>query len=197
MLQKQLCEKSFRTEWDDLGCFFLFDVPVLFPPLDAWIQAGRTSTGTQIWNENNVGGIAQVNNAFGKALAAGDFNDDGRRDLAIGIPNEPINGLKLAGRVVVIFGSSSGLSTSRHVLQIPRQGSIQAGALFGNSLSAWDFGLDLESVFPLAIYPTTDLAIGSPGYAVSGILNSGAITVFYGSHGHNGLLQPSNPQLIT
>jgi hypothetical protein len=27
-----LQEKSFGTVWDDLGCFRLFDVPVLFPP---------------------------------------------------------------------------------------------------------------------------------------------------------------------
>jgi hypothetical protein len=27
----ELREKGFRTNWDDLGCFSLADVPVLFP----------------------------------------------------------------------------------------------------------------------------------------------------------------------
>src|ERR1041385_4547442 len=41
MLRKQLCEKSFGTVWDDLAYFCFFDVPVLFPPSELWIQAGR------------------------------------------------------------------------------------------------------------------------------------------------------------
>ena len=33
MPQKELCRATIRTDWDGLGCFFLFDVPVLFPYL--------------------------------------------------------------------------------------------------------------------------------------------------------------------
>lgn len=40
-----------------------------------------------------------MDNAFGKVLAASDFQRDGRSDLAISIPNEPVNGLKEAGQV--------------------------------------------------------------------------------------------------
>ena len=30
-MEKELCKRSFRTDWDDLACFRLPDVPVLFP----------------------------------------------------------------------------------------------------------------------------------------------------------------------
>ena len=41
-------------------------------------------------------------------LAAGDFNNDGRDDLAIGSPGEDIGNLADAGAVSVIYGTGPG-----------------------------------------------------------------------------------------
>src|SRR2546430_9808773 len=47
---------------------------------------------------------------FGAALAAGDFNADGKKDLAISLPGGSVGGVPGAGAVVVIYGSSTTLT---------------------------------------------------------------------------------------
>src|SRR5439155_3726802 len=49
---------------------------------------GLISTGNQFWSQDSTGiaDAAEGGDAFGLALAAGDFNDDGFDDLAIGVP---------------------------------------------------------------------------------------------------------------
>jgi hypothetical protein len=59
---------------------------------------------------------AEEGEKFGKALAAGDFNADGRADLAIGVPQEDLLGtggvaLVNSGVVNVLYGAPSGIST--------------------------------------------------------------------------------------
>src|SRR5262245_23710968 len=46
----------------------------------------------QFWSQNSTGvpGISEAGDAFGAALAAGDFNADGYSDLAIGIPGDDV-----------------------------------------------------------------------------------------------------------
>lgn len=164
---------------------------------------GLNSAGSQIWNEGTVGGGVQINNAFGSALAAGDFNDDGKADLAIGIPNESHSGYINAGQVDIIYGSSSGLSTASHAAQFIHQGngvggSPTSGGHYGRSLSAWNFGRN-EVFFTLGgliIHATADLAVAAPNATESGVANAGAVNVLYGSHGSNGLTTSDN-QLFT
>jgi len=64
----------------------------------------------QIWSQDSSGiiGTAGLDDNFGSSLTAGDFNNDGFDDLAIGVPGEDVNANN-AGAVNVIYGSSSAL----------------------------------------------------------------------------------------
>ena len=71
---------------------------------------GLTTIGQQIWHQQ-VAGVPDVQESgeqLGRALAVGDFNDDGRPDLAIGIPYEPLGGYS-QGAVIVLYAQRPGL----------------------------------------------------------------------------------------
>jgi hypothetical protein len=108
----------------------------------------------------------------------GDFNGDGKDDLAIGVPFEDIGSSQDAGAVHVIYGSVTGLSaTSPKTDQFWNQDTVdiddvaERGDSFGRSLSAGDFNGD----------GIDDLAIGVPGENKGNIADSGAVQVLYGS----------------
>lgn len=100
--------------------------------------------------------------AFGSALAAGDFNGDGFEDLAVGAPGEDGN----TGRVFIYLGSIFGLYAERTIDQ-QELDQDEAGDRFGSSLAAFD--LDRDQL--------TDLVIGAPGEDN----NTGAVYVFRGT----------------
>lgn len=104
-----------------------------------------------------------------------DFNGDGIDDLVVGVPGEDIGATTNAGAVNVIYGSESGLADG------PRQQLTQAlaepGDGFGTAVATGDFNGDI----------LTDLAVGVPGENLGGIVDAGAVEVFYGSGGVIGL----------
>jgi len=132
---------------------------------------GLTSAGNQRWRQGDDGidGSSEDGDLYGRTLAAGDFNDDGFHDLAIGIPGE--NGS--TGEVNVLYGSSTGLTSAGN--QRWRQGRDgidgrrEQGDVFGRSLSTGDYNGDGYD----------DLAVGSPGEDV----NAGGVDAIYGSSG--------------
>jgi len=69
---------------------------------------------SQFWSQNATGvpAISEEGDGFGSALAAGDFNDDGFSDLAVGVPGEDLNSVQNAGAVNVIYGSANGLTAT-------------------------------------------------------------------------------------
>jgi hypothetical protein len=104
---------------------------------------GMTLSGQQFLNENSgsVAGQAQSGDQFGWDLAAGNFNGDGRDDLAVGVPRDNQG----TGAVHVLTGSPDGLSTTVTI----RVTSIERR--FGYSLATGDFDCD----------GSADLAVGS------------------------------------
>lgn len=154
---------------------------------------GLTTLAAQEWHAFEIGDTDQPGAQFGYALAAGDFNGDGKSDLAIGVPLRDVLGVSAAGQVWVLFGSSpSGLSFQTRVPQGFTERStnmpltLEAGDHFGQSLSAWNFGKD-ERVRNVTL-KTADLAIGVPFRTVNGAAGAGAVVVVYGSFVQNGLI---------
>ncbi len=147
-----------------------------------------TSSGSQSFNQNVLFGTGrEAGDRFGYALAAGDFNGDTITDLAIGVPREDLAGGADAGEVNVIYGATGfGLSSANSpVPQRLGDVSAQAGAQFGRSLSAWNFGRNQRVVLPpfnlIITIRTSDLAVGVPFKDIAGKADAGAMHVFYGT----------------
>ena len=64
------------------------------------------NAGDAVWHQDRSGviGNADPDDAFGAALACGDFNGDGAADLAIGITGESLGGLIGCGSVQILYG---------------------------------------------------------------------------------------------
>lgn len=123
-----------------------------------------------------VAGQASANANWGASLAAGDFDGDGRDDLAVGQPGAAVGAAAGAGSVVVLYGGNNGLKAKGSQLWSQDEGYIndiaEAGDEFGYSLAAGD--LDGDGF--------DELAIGIPGEGDrSGIPAAGAVAVLYGS----------------
>jgi hypothetical protein len=118
--------------------------------------------------------------AFAQGMTQGDFNGDGYRDLAVGVPDEDlvVNGLVIAdaGAVNVLYGGEGGglAATGNELLY---QGgpdtadAAESGDRFGYALASGDFNGDGYG----------DLAVGVPGQRVGLDHGAGAVHVFYGS----------------
>jgi hypothetical protein len=53
---------------------------------------GLTAAGDQSWQKAcpGIDDIAQASDRFARALGAGDFNGDGKDNLAVGVPGEAL-----------------------------------------------------------------------------------------------------------
>jgi FG-GAP repeat len=131
---------------------------------------GLTTNGTQLLTQ--AGGAIELNDAFGGALATGDFIHDGFADLAASA-GEDVGSVPDAGAVSMLLGSSGGLTTVGGRLFTQVGGAVEAIDRFGASLTAADFDHD----------GFTDLAAGAPFETVGSIREAGAVSVLYGSGG--------------
>jgi hypothetical protein len=153
----------------------------------------------QFWIQNtaDVDGASETGDHFGFSLTSGDFNGDGRDDLAIGVPDEGLEGAGLTGSVggvELIYGSSSGLSaTSPRADQFWTQDSAniddvaENGNAFGFSLTSGDFNDDGKD----------DLAIGIRWEQISFKSEVGAVEVIYGSSSGLSATSPRADQFWT
>lgn len=156
--------------------------------------ANGSLTNVQTWSQDSPGieGVAEgISNPafnssgtwgdrFGFSLAAGDFDGDGKDDLAIGTPGERffmggISNVVSAGAVNILYGSGSGLTANKNQFwdqngtegaQFNLEGGIEANDYFGYAVAAGDFNKD----------GVADLAIGVPGEDD----DAGAVAILYG-----------------
>ncbi|MFE5816233.1 FG-GAP repeat protein [Streptomyces sp. NPDC056479] len=121
---------------------------------------------------------------------AGDFNGDGYRDVAVSAMCTDVGSASCAGAVVVLYGSSTGVSATRKAVITQNStgvpGTAEANDLFGSSLAAADLDRDGYS----------DLVVGSSGESIGDRDGIGSGTVLWGSKsglsGGKGLPQPSS-----
>ena len=130
---------------------------------------GLTSSGAQLLTQG--GGATELNDAFGGALAAGDFDDDGFADLAASVSGEDVGSVLDAGAVSVLPGSPGGLSTVGGRLFTQVGGAVETEDFFGTSLATGDFDQD----------GFVDLVAGARFEDVGTAESAGAVSVLYGS----------------
>jgi hypothetical protein len=108
---------------------------------------------------------AGAGDELGTAIAAGDFNDDGRQDLAIGAPD------RSGGRVLVFRGRATLPPLAFESISQAGLGENEAGDQFGMALATGE----LDGTGP------DDLVVGAPGEELSDTINSGFVFVFHGA----------------
>ena len=112
---------------------------------------------------------------FGAALSAGDVTGDGADDLLVGNPGESIGSLDAAGSVVLLKGSTTGLTGTgsqgfdQDNASIP--GGSEQGDLFGQGVTLADRTGDGKA----------DAVIGSPGEDIGSAVEAGSMTTLTGT----------------
>lgn len=112
----------------------------------------------------------------GSPTASGDFDGDGRDEIAVGAYFSPVDGLVNAGLVYVFDRASNGVWSVQGTIRAGDNypGAAQEYAHFGSSLAAGDFNGD----------GFDDLAIGIVDQGIGSAANAGAVMIVYGtSHG--------------
>jgi hypothetical protein len=139
---------------------------------------GLSTAGTQIWSQATPGVYEQpeLRDQFGQSLAAGDFDENGRDDLAVGVWYEDHCRICNEGIVQVLYGTRRGLGPDRdQVWHQDRPGIADRGEVgdqFGQTLATADFDGDGRD----------DLAIGTPWEDFTSYVHEdqGAVHVLYG-----------------
>jgi hypothetical protein len=138
-----------------------------------------TATGLEAsgigFNQTQLGGAAEANDQFGATLAAGNFANDGKPELAIGAPGEaPGTATAAAGEVTVANWQTDKFVLGWLLSQSQVASAHEAGDRFGAALAAGNVTGDGKD----------DLIIGSPGedITVAGTarVDAGAVSVFPG-----------------
>ncbi len=117
---------------------------------------------------------ATAGDEFGLAIVAGDFNGNGRDDLAVGVPGERVGSKNSAGIVHVFVGRKSGISKKGVQTWQPGEdgvaGRAEANAGVGRAVASGDVDGDGRD----------DLLIGSPGRTIGRDGAAGSFLVLYG-----------------
>jgi hypothetical protein len=136
--------------------------------------AGLTATNVKAYTQDSTGvpDTGEKDDRFGTTLAMGDFNGDGRADLAVGTPWEDVGAIKDAGAVTVLYGSAGGTTATG-----AQEFSPGAGGVPGTVRLTGRFGWALHAALIDSGYAT--LLVGSP-YDTVTLSTDGSVTVLPG-----------------
>jgi len=140
---------------------------------------GLTATDNDLWHQDrgDIQDSSQQYDAFGWALASGNFDGDGWDDLAVGVPGQVAGGEDYAGAVHLLYGTSGGITATgdRLLSQAEFGMTPRYDAGFGKTLAAADFDSNGRD----------DLAVGVPeeDFLQVAPANVGSVNVLYGSAG--------------
>lgn len=136
---------------------------------------GVSADNDRLWRSDDPALAVSENSDFGRSLATGDFNNDGRDDLAAGAPYNRTNG-ETFGAVQILYGTAGGLAAQNvqffHQNLANVDDNNEPQDLFGQCLATGDFNNDGRA----------DLAIGVPRES-HGEIRGGAAHVSYGAAG--------------
>jgi len=140
-------------------------------------SSGLSANGSQEWSQatNDVPGEPDSYDQFGKAVAIGDLDGDGYSDLAAGVRYDDPGGVKDAGVVNVLYGTSAGLGAGHAQLwkqdmpDVPDP--VESPDHFGSCLAAADFGKNASD----------DIVIGTHFETLGDKTYAGSLHVLYGS----------------
>jgi hypothetical protein len=112
----------------------------------------------------------ETEDRLGFALAAGDWNNDGRDDLVVGAPGEHIGDVS-SGRVYAYLGSFTSTLVTWHALDQSVLDVNEEEDMFGRRLAAGDFNGDGHD----------DVAISAPGEHPGNAPRAGRVYVYRGT----------------
>jgi hypothetical protein len=155
---------------------------------------GITTAGSQLWSQASAGvpDVPETNDNFGDSTAVGDFNHDGKDDLAVSDDREDLDGVAgiNQGAVYVFYGGAKGLTTAGLKFFTQASAGIadapEDGDQFGSFVQAGDYDGNGYA----------DLYIAAGGETIGSATHAGVVHLLKGVKKANGLTGAGSKLLV-